>query len=133
MTEAYKPGELPEPPILPQVIWVHAGTPESRKLICTRCEIQEVHWPENEWVRPEACLHLYGISKKNWDDGVRGTSTAIVLPCKYVTYIDIGPQCDDTTPGEISDWITISPWYPVPDDAMSLEVIQATIQELGGA
>ena len=117
--------ELPEPPRLDRPVWVtFETTAETSQLLCNRCELQTVKLAKGDY----PCLHIYGLSRRRWDNGARNTTGQLVIPCDYVTEIQLGPQV--TLSEDRTDAIGVMQYdEPPAQNHMTVEEIEQALRE----
>jgi hypothetical protein len=66
---------------------------------------------------------------KDVADGKRTINAELIVPCRYVTYIGLGPEVK-VAPGKIEHQLWVIADAPPASKAMSIDAIQATLKEL---
>jgi len=94
------------------------------------CELKVIENADARMVDPTECLHVSGNIVADRSNLPASLQTAeIVIPCKYVAYVGLGPEVEFISGERKILWIL--PTAPGPKDgAMSLERIEATLKEL---
>ena len=102
-------------------------------LFCGGCERKTLTNPDAKMFFPTECLHVLGVLTE--DHYVFPTSVAAseyVIPCAYVTDIDLGPDVDIKPPRVRQSVTWVPPTGRGPGKrAMSLERIESTLSQLG--
>jgi hypothetical protein len=117
------------PPVLKHAIWVHfsAGS-YSEKIFCTRCSIGTIDDSRAHIGKHEPCLMAVGLTERDIEEGKRTASVEIIVPCKYVTYVGLGPHIQVTF-GSIESHLIVMGSYPSPPDAMDQSKIELALRE----
>jgi hypothetical protein len=126
------PNELPTPPLLSQIIWLHykAGDDDGR-IACVRCAIRYMNGTAMRMATPEPFLDAWGARAPGGRGGTPADETivATLVPCKYVTYLGLGPEFTTKKGGVTENRLIILPTCPTAPNAMTIEKIKAALAE----
>ena len=119
--------DLPPPTVLKQAMIVHYdASDEPLRLICGACEAIEIdHTP----IHPtETCLYLLASPWKLSATDKKFRLNRYLIPCKYISYITLGPEIEIATPGN-PDIVVVPSDKAASKGAMGVATIKATIAE----
>lgn len=118
------PKKLPTPPLLSQIVWLnYKAGPEQGRFACIRCAVRQINSKEMKMTEAESFLDAWGALPEN------PTIVALLIPCKCVTYLGMGPEFTTNRGGIAENRLIVMPNCETAPRAMSIEKIRAALAE----